>query len=581
MKLASTEYTTPESLDSANLAEKTSQPPTAPTFQDSNPSIPQITTDVAVSDPSRVNSNPSIPNDQPQVKTHLFALLEKISSFFHVVKEVYSTRKKTIWFFHIISLIAFLFGCLIIFAQLEHSFDWLRYSVYMTMFPFKTTGFGIYSGVPTFNYPQFKIATPLWNSVKNPSMNFVFDFSLHTDHLKLNKEKGLQQQLPPMKWFQLSFESNGNCFADHTILIQQGDPNYYFRVSNSDLNVNLNVQVPFRSGNYECSNFQTPLSLKFSIILADASTENRISYEYITTFWANEFMGSFSDVNQFGWKPVRVAMIGNTASGKSTFVNELGDFTTVSNRIKLVSDVSQTKQKDHSTRMVQRYRLWEPGKHSLIPLPLEVQDPPGHDAGVMDRVPMYLEYLVKFKIPPGVDIVTDCSVNPYTCLKNFENNYEEHAEVIIYMIPFDLIERMKDRIATNLKLFHLLHIPVILVVTCGEETNQKIIQDEIEKLDGHSYHAVVISREHYTNNAPLSEEVQRRVGQILLHVFHIVKSRRGAFKTWTVIVRRVLLEVVSKHFVYVAILLMVNVSVFWILSRKIRREHNSQKIKTE
>ncbi|KAG2381655.1 hypothetical protein C9374_006039 [Naegleria lovaniensis] len=76
----------------------------------------------------------------------------------------------------------------------------------------------------------------------------------------------------------------------------------------------------------------------------------------------------------------------------------------------------------------------------------------------------------------------------------------------------------------------------------GVETNRTVLQEEIEKLDGFGYHTYVISGEHHQNNSPKNPEVIRRIAQILLEVFHIVKSRRRGiahltwmFKTWKVL----------------------------------------------
>ncbi|KAG2381658.1 hypothetical protein C9374_006042 [Naegleria lovaniensis] len=329
----------------------------------------------------------------------------------------------------------------------------------------------------------------------------------------------------------------------------------------------LKVDLPFNSGNHECSNFKTlPSHLHFHIALED-SEKNRVVYKYHYPIWANHFMGSYQmAMSRLGWEPIRIAVIGNPKWGKSTFVNELGDFTSIDDhRIQLVSDVGLGVQNDHATRMVRRFCLWQEGKFAKLPLSVCVQDPPGSNVGVMDKVPQYIEYLVKQKITPDEDIITECTLNPHSCLKKYEHHPEQLPDVIVYMIPFGMIEKSKESITPNLQYFHKLQIPVILVVTTGEERKLSVIHDEINKLQGYNYHSVVISNEHYELNAPKSPEVIRRVAQILREVFDLVQSKRGVLQTWKVIVKKVFSEVWNQYGMIMLTMTMANVMWLFML----------------
>ncbi|KAF0985054.1 hypothetical protein FDP41_000093 [Naegleria fowleri] len=513
-------------------------------------------------------------------------LICQIFSRIHL-RQAYSDRKKTLLVIHLLTFMYILYCCMNVYLVSIYNFNNQRW-ITKKGFPHKMIGKGSYASVQQFNQPQLEMGQPLMNSVHEPFQTFVLNFQVDLEHLKLRKDNS--QLLPPcniMKRMYLKFINNGPCFFNHNMIIEKDDPQYSFTISNGgkELRVeNVNIRLPFQSGNYECTTFKTfPNSLSFTLILEDAE-KNQIEYHYTLSVAANEFMGTFtSDLSKLGWDPVRIDMIGNPGWGKSTSVNEMGDFTCISprDRIKLVPDVANSKLNDHSTRSVMRYRLWEDGLFANIPLPIQVQDPPGHDVGVMEKVPQYLEYLVKGKITPGEDIVTECTQKPFTCLNKYEHHSEHLPDVILYTIPFAIIEKHKDKIVYNLDYFHKLKIPVILVVTCGEEKNHQVVRTEIDKLRGHSFHSFVIAGEHYDPGEPIHPEYIRRMAQLLLDVFHVVKSRRGVMYQSKVMLRRILSEGWIQYGIQWILLLIANIGIVLFLSAKSRKNEQEEKKKEE
>ncbi|KAG2381656.1 hypothetical protein C9374_006040 [Naegleria lovaniensis] len=230
------------------------------------------------------------------------------------------------------------------------------------------------------NHPTLKVSEPIWsNNVRESLQHFIFDFKLDI----VDRDTVLKYYLTNIE---ILFMNNGPCFLTHTVkrslyvskTMVYADP--------------IKVELPFHSENPMCHSFKEfPSKLKFRIdIYDDTISRNGISYFYEMPLWANHFMGTFSsDLALLGWEPIRMTMMGVSGWGKSTFINELGEFTSIypsMNRIKLVSDAGAQRKKDHSTLAVHRYSLWESGKFADIPLCLEVQDPPGHDTGAIDKV---------------------------------------------------------------------------------------------------------------------------------------------------------------------------------------------------